>query len=291
MSAEFNQIRATYAALSTPELRNMIARATTLRPECLLPLRHEAHRRKLMDAVTMLTGLLAQARAQNPATFFEQVDAIDVQQTVALLKQRLPQKATHKNLQLTRKLLAAQTFDGSNLQAALQAVADRMCAHLMLQRPIKILTLGAVDAGKYQLIEGLSCILINDDLDHQNYDQKLAILAHEMAHYYLIHAHKIHYPVEQENEWLTEIAAVYLGFGLLLLRGYVGQQHEVAGQLKTTSVGYVSTDLVYEAIIETAYVRKQKPQWLVRNLPFVTAIVAIPRLWRLYLDYRNSKKA
>tara|TARA_Y100001934_G_C12108887_1_gene657536 strand:+ start:260 stop:853 length:594 start_codon:yes stop_codon:yes gene_type:complete len=49
--------------------------------------------------------------------------------------------------------------------------------------------------------------------------QLYAILAHELAHQYL-HTHYIEESDNLENERLTDVCAVYIGFGKLLLNGY-----------------------------------------------------------------------
>lgn len=46
-----------------------------------------------------------------------------------------------------------------------------------------------------------------------------AVLAHEMAHYFLYDNNKISYNIKK-NEYLTDLTAIYLGFGKLLLNGY-----------------------------------------------------------------------
>ena len=49
--------------------------------------------------------------------------------------------------------------------------------------------------------------------------QIIAILIHECTHNFLYY-HNLELPSEEENEILTDITAVYLGFGQLLLEGY-----------------------------------------------------------------------
>lgn len=47
-----------------------------------------------------------------------------------------------------------------------------------------------------------------------------AIMAHELTHHFLF-SNKISYPDNRENERLTDFAAVFLGFGKLILNGYI----------------------------------------------------------------------
>tara|TARA_Y100000589_G_scaffold285141_1_gene284454 strand:+ start:629 stop:1297 length:669 start_codon:yes stop_codon:yes gene_type:complete len=68
--------------------------------------------------------------------------------------------------------------------------------------------------------------------------QFFAILAHELAHQYL-HIRYIDEPNELENERLTDVCAVYVGFGKLLLNGYLTNERETSaeGEIVTTYKG------------------------------------------------------
>ena len=115
-----------------------------------------------------------------------------------------------------------------------------MREHLQINEPIKILTIDNIDAGKFEMIDNLNCIFINGDISKQNFFQKLAILAHEMSHYYLMRKHNIIFDSEQENELLTEINAVYVGFGFLLLRGYKETKIRKGNAETKSKVGYIN---------------------------------------------------
>ncbi len=223
-------------------------------------------------------------------SFFELITKRDVQFEIQFLKARLPKKATRNNYQLTRKILNIRYKEGEHLQSKLQQVADLMCQHLLITRPIKVITMRNIDAGKFEIIDNLVCIYVNDDMIDQNFDQKVAILAHEMSHYYLMKQHGIVKPKTEENELLTEVNAVYVGFGFLLLRGYKENRQQEGNKIKTTKVGYVGWKIIYDAIIETAYVRRQKPQWIIKNIGFPYNLLAVFSLFNLYLQYRKLKR-
>ncbi len=177
----------------------------------------------------------------------------------------------------------------------MQAIADKMCRHLFIERPIKVLTRNGVAAGSFDMIDDLVCIWINGDTVTQTFEQKIAILAHEMSHYYLIKNHGIALDDERENELLTDINAVYVGFGFLLLEGYKPREHifdqTLAGHtVKTTKVGYIDSCDIVNAIIQTAKARKQKPHWVVRNIGFPANIGALCRLYPLFKEYYKAKK-
>lgn len=289
MEEAYERYKAEYASMSPAELRTAITNAHLAIPERLLALRHVAHKRKLARETAELTKLLHLARRAGKLSLFAHIDALDVRLVLQKLQGNLPAKPTAHNIQLNPRRLRGQR--SASLQNDLQAVADRLCAHLRIAKPVPVLTVAHEPAGKYQYIDGRACILINDDLEGQDYDQKLAILAHELAHHYLIHERRILVNDEAHNELLTEVAAIYLGMGILLLRGYHQRVRYEDGVNRTTRLGYLTPHLVYEGIIDTAYLRKQAPPTLLKSLPWISALTAIPRLWPLYKDYRTHRKA
>ncbi len=68
----------------------------------------------------------------------------------------------------------------------------------------------------------------------------LAILAHEMAHHVLAE-HNISPPPSLNNEIFTDLTAIYLGFGILLCKGYEG------GVAFEGGIGYIDKSTVYSA--------------------------------------------
>jgi hypothetical protein len=86
------------------------------------------------------------------------------------------------------------------------------------------------------------------------FDNLAAIMAHECTHNYIA-IHKI--ALNQiENEILTDILAIYLGFGFLLLRGY-----ENFG----LSIGYVTIRTIKNAIFCTMKRRKWPQREIASN--------------------------
>lgn len=211
---------------------------------------------------------------------------------VQFLKSSLPQKSTKVNYQLSYEHINSKEtyFTSSNIQQKLQKVADLMREHLLIEEPIKIITIKNIDAGKFEMIDDLNCIYINSDTDNQCYHQKLAILAHEMSHYYLMRKHKIIKDNEKENELLTEINTVYCGFGFFLLNGYKTKKISKGSENQYSKIGYIDLEVVKEAIIQTAYIRKQKPQWIIKNLNFLDKILLYDRFSDLKKEYRKAKK-
>lgn len=71
-----------------------------------------------------------------------------------------------------------------------------------------------------------------------------AILAHEISHFFLLNQ-GIALPTAFENERFTDLGAVFLGFGKLLLNGKAGELGEGTGLL--VELGYLSFDLILYA--------------------------------------------
>lgn len=228
--------------------------------------------------------------------YFDSISRFQIDQKLGYLIHELPKKSTKSNYQLSYKLLGidVDTVTEDNLQSKLQEVADRMRAHLQIKRSIKILTLSNVEAGKFERIDGLNCIYINGDLIGQNVQQKIAILAHEMSHYYLIYQHNILLPDVDENELLTELNAIYVGFGFLLLEGYEAFEKRTGNKIQTSKVGYIKVETIKKVIVKTAYYRKQNPMWILKNIRISNLLYFTSGLFYLIRDYyklkfRNSK--
>jgi len=224
--------------------------------------------------------------------FFQNLSTADLHTMLAFLKTQLPKKCTKRNYQLNAKMVGwkkSQVITYDNLQENLQQVADKMRAHLQIARPIKIMVMDNLDAGKFETIGNLSCIFISADLYRQNYEQKLAILAHEMTHYYLMKKHQIVKPIVEENELLTEVGAVYIGFGFLLRAGYKTFKYESEHRTEIRKIGYIDRQLVEEAIIHTAYLRKQDPNWILENIPLPKKLFFYYRLFSLIGMYNKTR--
>jgi len=203
-----------------------------------------------------------------PDRTHQQLTTEQIREKIGFLRSQLPQKLTGKNYQLTYKHIgipAPKKVKQPELQSVLQQAADHMCAHLLIARPVRILLLDNVPAGKFQQIDGLPCIFVNSDMTAQNIWQKIAIVAHELSHYYLIHQHRIWLDDELENELLTEVNAVLTGFGFLLHKGYSSYLVRRSSGNTTSKVGYIDIDSVKRIILQTAIERRQQPLWVIKN--------------------------
>lgn len=224
--------------------------------------------------------------------FFRRISHTDIDKNLALLRKRLPAKPTKKNYQLSPwQLGLKRKIDGNNLQSVLQEAADIIRGYLDIEKPIKIVTIDHIDAGKFEQIGDLNCIYINGSFANQSFEQKVAILAHEMSHYYLIYRHKIFLSNQDENELLTEINAVYIGLGLLLLNGYGVFKRREGNKVFQSKVGYVDLNVVRKTIVKTANLRKQNPIWILQNVNLVNAIYFAIKLYNLILQYLSVKYA
>lgn len=210
---------------------------------------------------------------------------------LSYLKNLLPAKPTKKNYQLTNKMFFIEgRINERNLQDKLQQVADKMRDHLLIDKYIKILTIPTVEAGKFERIDDLNCIYINSSLDLQSYKQKVSILAHEMSHFYLIYQHNIFLEDKNENELLTEINAIFIGFGFLLLEGYETFKSTRKNRKFMTKVGYIDIRTCKRTIVQTAYIRKQNPTWILKNVKFSTFPYFGFKLFNLLRIYFKAKK-
>ncbi|OPZ92998.1 MAG: hypothetical protein BWY74_01333 [Firmicutes bacterium ADurb.Bin419] len=86
-------------------------------------------------------------------------------------------------------------------------------------------------------------------------DSALCVLAHELTHQYLfMHGIDLTYQSVLDNELLTDIAAIYLGLGNLILNGHRTQKKETINKQEITrklKLGYVNTHylgFVYKTI-------------------------------------------
>lgn len=126
--------------------------------------------------------------------------------------------------------------------------ASRIGRHAGLGRLLFIVTESKLDdhvAGNIELRMGGTEVFVNISATARRFGSAtLALLAHETAHKALFDVGVKPNPIhQQEYEILTDVAAVYLGFGKLLLNGYevVTVQHTQGGQQRSRHrFGYVS---------------------------------------------------
>lgn len=92
-------------------------------------------------------------------------------------------------------------------------------------------------------------IEINQRYKHEK-DQTLAVMAHEICHKVLF-VHNLYLPIELENELLTDISTIYVGFGKLSMNGCYketitktttteGYKEKEVTTTHTESIGYLS---------------------------------------------------
>jgi hypothetical protein len=255
-----------YSKLSNIELEKIILTAERLNPELISILINETKKRNL--TYLTLESLQNEYKSKGFPNYFSTIEKDDIIKFITILKEKLPNKPTKNNYQLTHKMINAEYNITQNIQEKLQQISDIMREHLQINEPIKIITISNVDAGKFEMIDNLNCIFINNDISKQDFFQKVAILAHEMSHYYLIRKHNILLNDEKENEFLTELNAIFVGFGFLMLKGYKEKKTQIGNVIHKSTVGYININTIKETIIQTAYIRKQKPQWIIENVGF-----------------------
>jgi len=93
----------------------------------------------------------------------------------------------------------------------------------------------------------------------------LAILAHEITHHFM-NLNSIEAPTQEENEILTDVLAIYLGFGKILSEGYApfkrtwigGDRYEKIGYLTLNAVFYVRNMYMNRIKFEKNIERKKK---------------------------------
>ncbi|MCR5356902.1 MAG: hypothetical protein K6E63_05800 [Lachnospiraceae bacterium] len=78
-------------------------------------------------------------------------------------------------------------------------------------------------------------LIIINHLENTSYTKTMAVLIHECMHYYL-GCRDIHLQDTTSNEYLTDIATLYMGFGDYINRGYV-----MAGYIKRHEIRYIKS--------------------------------------------------
>jgi len=222
--------------------------------------------------------------------YFSRIRKQHIEREIEYLSQVLPYPPTKINQQLTHKMLKAERKGWfKSLEKKLQEIADLMCDHLMIEKRIKITVTNDVPAGLFVMKNGTQNIYISKSRK-QNFNQKVAILAHEMSHYFLMANHGIIRQNTDENELLTEVNAVYVGFGLLMLKGYLEMRKETKTTITKSRVGYIKPILIYYGIIGTTKVRKQDPKTVIRKIGLSWRFKAYYDLFKYKKEYRRLKR-
>jgi hypothetical protein len=197
------------------------------------------------------------------------LNASQIKDIISFLSKELPQKPTvDENLYCFPSKIKDRYANSDRKELIVQELADHIGFYLGIIDAVKVRfvedTRGDFDfqvdqkgnvqgaivhsfAGLYSAnFVGKKQITIANEQIYR-FPNLAAIVAHEFTHHYL-HLHKIHCDIVND-EILTDLAAIYLGFGFLLLRGY-----ETFG----LSIGYVDDETIKKTIFISSRYRKWK---------------------------------
>jgi len=154
-------------------------------------------------------------------------------------------------------------------QLSIQALSDRMSLYLGL--PFKLYAkltsdkeCKSVHSGLYH---GVSQTIEIFNRPYFNAINVEAIMAHECSHAFLAF-HHISLSDKEENEVLTDIAAIYLGFSQVLYLGYL----PIDIGKSTYSIGYISAEQVF-------FLQNER-QRLLHPEPIGHSAPSSPSFWR-----------
>lgn len=181
------------------------------------------------------------------------------------IKENLPEIVSAKNKQVIHLPVFDSTIDISNY---LQELADYFVDFLLLPKKIKIVFTDETNSlGAYYEVDDKNLIVIKAHSDY-TLELYIAVLAHEITHYYLSY-HKYKTRFKGDNEFATDICAVYLGFGFMLYKAYKQEtETTVYGNMVLSShrkVGYLTDQSIQKAIILTALIRKQNKNYILTH--------------------------
>lgn len=157
------------------------------------------------------------------------------------------------------------TIDGSDAVDVVRAT-NRIAGHVGIRRAQYVVAIGRLEpklGGLIELRPGASEVFIDVSVTAGRFTPSLlAVLGHELCHKLLIdHGIHQHGPDEQAYEILTDVTAVYMGLGKLLLNGYevAGTMRDAAGGLASFAhhrFGYLTVDEVAFAHAMTCRIRR-----------------------------------
>lgn len=243
-----------------------------------------------------------------------------VKQYLRYLKETLPSKPTAIDELYNFPKTLDHAFNGSTKQKeeALQRIADHMRFYFGLLQKVTIRFIekesgpksetifysdgsgNAINvtepkpyeeikyAGLYKVIgpDHKEIIIVNDSTFYLIHF--LAVLAHEITHNYLYH-HFISPPDNIDNEILTDLAAVYLGFGTIMLRGYA------PSDALTCRLGYVDISTLRSAFVNSFYLRNwryedviNKFEWFESNKYFFELRLLPALLRKRFFDRKKD---
>ena len=118
-------------------------------------------------------------------------------------------------------------------EQVLTKIAKDIIAHCGLNASflrVKVENIAPNTAGQYS-----NNLIVINHLENTGYTKTLAVLIHECMHYYL-GCRGIYLQDRTSNEYLTDIATLYMGFGDYINRGYV-----MAGYIKRHEIRYIKS--------------------------------------------------
>ena len=118
-------------------------------------------------------------------------------------------------------------------EIVLTKVAKDIIGHCRLNASVirvKVENLSPNTAGQYS-----NNLIVINHLENTSYTKTMAVLIHECMHYYL-GCRGIILQDTTSNEYLTDIATLYMGFGDYINRGYV-----MAGYIKRHEIRYIKS--------------------------------------------------
>ncbi|OIO55548.1 hypothetical protein AUJ46_01100 [Candidatus Peregrinibacteria bacterium CG1_02_54_53] len=154
----------------------------------------------------------------------KQIPQEEIEALLKRIHEQTPQPPTSVNgLYELPRWMETEAQDSDFAEPSLQRIAEHMAAFLGIHVPVKVRVTDWNDnenhAGSYQAKNQWQreiCIRRNKEFRIENI---VAILAHESTHHYM-HEHRMDAPDPAQNEILTDLVAVYLGFGSPLYYGY-----------------------------------------------------------------------
>jgi len=115
----------------------------------------------------------------------------------------------------------------------------------------------------------------------------LSVLAHEVTHNYLFH-HQVTAPDEVDSEILTDLAAIFLGFGSTILRGY-----EPSSAI-SCRLGYIDVSTIRRAIVQSYLLRDWNAKDIIREFAWLEShryyfqLCLLPRLIKALLSSQSK---
>ncbi|MDD4665484.1 MAG: hypothetical protein PHC81_02920 [Clostridia bacterium] len=162
------------------------------------------------------------ATLRDEPVFYKEKDAVLDDKIAYIQKQTCSKKICGEGVYQVPAEIRKELKKNKFSPEALQELADSIVAHTGVYNTVKVI----VDdlnsdsiSGLYEAHGKISWELhLYKDLRY-NLQQIIAILVHECMHNFLFYYNLELFP-EEDNEILTDVTAVYLGFGKLLMQGY-----------------------------------------------------------------------